>query len=118
MSHRISRYRRREHRRMASDARHLMNFERRVFSQNGEDGVIEEIFRRIGTTNRVFVEIGCGSGIENNTRFLLEHGGWSGLWIDAASGNVEEARRLHEGRPIRIRRELIGRDNALTLFES
>jgi hypothetical protein len=54
----------------------------RSFSQNEEDGVIDEIFRRIGTTNRFFVELGVETGVENNTLALLL-GGWRGLWIEA-----------------------------------
>lgn len=54
-------------------------------SQNWEDGILHEIFRRIGAGDRVFVEIGVGDGIENNTSFLLASG-WGGFWID---GNPE-----------------------------
>ena len=43
-----------------------------VYSQNGEDGIIAEIFARIGTRDRTFVEIGVENGLQNNTRFLLE----------------------------------------------
>ena len=59
----------------------LNHYEYRVYSQNGEDGIIAEIFNRIGTTNKFFVEFGAGSGVENNTAFLLIKG-WSGLWIE------------------------------------
>ena len=52
-----------------------------VFSQSDEDGILAEIFSRIGVTNRVFVEFGAEVGQENNTRLLLEQG-WSGLWIE------------------------------------
>jgi hypothetical protein len=53
-----------------------------IYSQNGEDGMIAEVFRRIGTQNRVFVEIGVGDGQQNNTRLLLEQG-WTGVWVDS-----------------------------------
>ena len=52
------------------DPRRLARFEYSVFSQYGEDGAIREIFRRIGETNRFFVELGAGAGIENNTCLL------------------------------------------------
>jgi hypothetical protein len=52
-------------------------------SQNGEDGMIAEIFARIGITDRSFVEIGIGDGLENNSAALLAQG-WSGLWIDGS----------------------------------
>lgn len=59
----------------------LASYEHRVFSQSGEDGVIREIFNRIGTTNQYFVEFGVENGLENNTRFLLQQG-WHGSWIE------------------------------------
>src|SRR5579864_3695637 len=62
----------------------------RVYSQNGEDGIIAEVFRRIGVVDRFFIEIGIGNGLENNTRFLLEQG-WQGIWLDT---NTEQAEQL------------------------
>lgn len=62
-----------------------------VYSQHGEDGYIAEIFRRIGTTNRRFVEIGVEQGLECNTRFLLECG-WTGVWIDGNSELLTRAK--------------------------
>ena len=73
------------------DPRHLCRAQGQVYSQNGEDGIIAEIFARIGTTNRVFVEIGVGDGIENNTRLLLESG-WTGVWIDCGEENARAVR--------------------------
>ena len=42
-----------------------------MFSQGDEDGIIHEIFNRIGTANRRFLEIGAGDGLENNTAVYL-----------------------------------------------
>jgi hypothetical protein len=61
----------------------LTAHELRVFSQNGEDGVIEEILHRIGTGSRHFVEFGVESGIEGNCVFLADVLGWSGLFMEA-----------------------------------
>ena len=60
----------------------LHAYEHKVYSQNGEDGVIQEIFKRIGAPTKTFVEIGVGDGWENNTVFLIPLG-WSGVWVDA-----------------------------------
>src|SRR4051794_7889501 len=65
-----------------ADPKSLMPFGHRVYSQNDEDGIIDEIFTRIGTTNRSFVEFGVGDGTENNSMYLLAQG-WSGAWIEA-----------------------------------
>jgi hypothetical protein len=53
----------------------------RVHSQYDEDGIIAEIFRRIGTQSKTFVEFGVGPGVENCSGFLLMQG-WRGLWIE------------------------------------
>ena len=67
----------------------LHPFEQSVYSQNGEDGVIQEIFRRIGAPAKTFVELGVGDGWENNTLFLHTQG-WQGWWIDADPAFVSE----------------------------
>ena len=54
----------------------------RSFSQNDEDGILQEIFRRVGTANKTFVEFGVQDGLQTNSRLLL-YQGWRGLWIEA-----------------------------------
>lgn len=56
--------------------------ENKIYSQNGEDGIIKFIFSQIGTTNKFFVEFGVGNGFECNTVCLLEKKGWKGLMMD------------------------------------
>jgi hypothetical protein len=59
----------------------LLAFGAKVFSQNDEDGLIEEICRRVGLTGPgSFVEFGAGNGAENNTLNLLVQG-WRGVWL-------------------------------------
>ena len=74
-----------------TDPLSLARHHAQVYSQNGEDGIIAEIFRRIGVTDRLFIEIGVGTGQENNTRLLLEQG-WRGVWIDANRPELARAR--------------------------
>lgn len=60
----------------------LTRYERRVFSQNGEDGVLAELLRRVGISNRWFVEFGIETGLEGNCVFLADVMGWSGLFME------------------------------------
>jgi hypothetical protein len=73
--------------------------EARVFSQNGEDGIILYLFSRIGVTDRRFVEIGIEDGRECNTANLAINLGWSGLMIDHDAAGVDTARRRFAARP-------------------
>ena len=63
------------------DPRRLLVHGAQYWSQNYEDGMIAEIFRRIGSKTKTFLEIGVGNGSENNTMALLA-AGWSGWWIE------------------------------------
>jgi len=65
----------------------------KVRSQHDEDGIVAEIFRRIGATSRTFVEFGSGKGDENCTGFLLMQG-WRGLWIEGSGEFVADIHRL------------------------
>lgn len=59
--------------------------EKKIYSQNGEDGIIEYIFSNIGTTNKFCVEFGVGNGFECNTVYLQEKKDWKGLMMDYGS---------------------------------
>lgn len=54
--------------------------ERKVFSQNGEDGILEAIFQAIGTTDRISLEF--GSDPEECCTRLLHDLGWDALCWD------------------------------------
>lgn len=59
----------------------------KVYSQTDEDGIIEEIFRRVGG-GRTFLEIGVQTGIECNSLYLLLKG-WRGCWVEGSAKYVE-----------------------------
>lgn len=79
--------------RLATSKKILSGHGYKVFSQSDEDGIINEIFRRIGVASKTFVEFGVGNGLENNTVALL-YDGWSGLWIE---GSSELCREIEAG---------------------
>ncbi|MEO1230604.1 MAG: hypothetical protein AAFZ18_17040 [Myxococcota bacterium] len=56
--------------------------EHRVFSQNGEDGVLAALFDRLGAGRRTFVEFGIQDGREGNAVLLADVAGWSGLFLE------------------------------------
>lgn len=79
---------------LRSSAKNSLNrAEHKIYSQHGEDGIINEIFNRIGTTSKTFFEFGAGSGSENNTIALLISG-WKGWWVDGGE-YVDVYKRLY-----------------------
>ena len=104
----------------ATDPRGLLRFGYKGYSQGDEDGIIDEIFRRIGTASRYFVEFGAGAGLENNSAALLL-AGWRGAWLDGHEGNVASIRAafapdLASGR-LAVRQSFITADNIEALFD-
>lgn len=67
---------------LKTDPKRLEPYGFKVYSQNGEDGILEEIFRRLEIKDGLFCEVGVESGLESNSLFLL-HKGWKGTWIEA-----------------------------------
>ncbi len=83
--------------------RPLQEYEFRVFSQWGEDGIIQFLIRNIPIQNTVFVEFGVQDYKESNTRFLLQHNNWTGLVIEANREDIEVIRKD----PIYFRHSLV-----------
>jgi hypothetical protein len=101
------------------DPKGLSAHEHKGFSRHGEDGIVAEIFRRIGTTNRYFVEFGASDGTESNTLLWL-CAGWSGLWMegdpDAVARAQQRFRSYIAAGKLTIRQALIDAENVEGLF--
>ncbi len=61
-----------------------------VFSQWGEDGLIDYLATRVPIDRPWFVEFGVEDYRESNTRYLLIARNWRGLVIDGSEANVRE----------------------------
>ncbi len=61
----------------------------RVFSQWGEDGIIQALLKYVRIERKIFVEFGVQNYTESNTRFLLINDHWSGLLIDGDKNHVD-----------------------------
>lgn len=78
----------------ATQARNLPDFARlnqaefKVFSQWGEDGILQFLVARVRPLEPTFVEFGTQDYTESNTRFLLMNDNWSGLIIDGSERDI------------------------------
>ena len=66
----------------------------KVFSQSGEDGILQYIVQESGIEDdeKTFVEFGVEDYSEANTRFLLVNNFWRGLIIDGDKTNMNKVR--------------------------
>lgn len=70
---------------------YLQFFEKNVKSQFGEDGVIEEIFKRIGVSNKFCIEFGAWDGMHLSNIWNLWHNNdWNALLIESDSEKYKE----------------------------
>jgi hypothetical protein len=98
----------------------LRDAEFRVFSQFGDDGIVEYLVGHVGVPRREerFVEIGVEDYSEANTRFLLVNRNWSGLIVDRGDAHVRAVGSSplvwrHDIRPVSA---LVDRDNVNDLL--
>jgi hypothetical protein len=70
----------------------LNDAEFRIYSQWGEDGILEWLIQRLPISARQFVEFGVEDYTEANTRFLLQNRNWKGLVMDGNANNMERLR--------------------------
>jgi hypothetical protein len=92
----------------------------RVFSQFGEDGIIQYLVQRVPLENEVFIEFGVEDYSESNTRFLLVHDNWRGLIMDGGDRHLAFIRRtgLDWRHDIEAKVAFVDRDNINGLIAS
>lgn len=72
----------------------LANFKSNTTSQNGEDGIINEIFTRIESTSKICIEFGAWDGKHlSNTWNLWANNHWSSILIE---GDKKKYKTLEE----------------------
>lgn len=87
-----------------------------LVSQNGEDGITLALFKRIGATDRRFVEIGCGAN-GGNSGFLAQELGWSGLMVDARATAIEKIAVKYKGYRVTPVRRKVTREGLNDMLE-
>src|ERR1041385_8128756 len=68
----------------------LRDAEFKVFSQFGDDGIIQYLIHRLAPLPDKFVEFGVENYRESNTRFLLLNNNWRGLVMDGSQKCVDQ----------------------------
>jgi hypothetical protein len=96
----------------------LADAELRVFSQFGDDGIIQYLIHLLGVQPESFVEFGVENYTEANTRFLLVNNNWRGLILDASSDYMNSVRRdsIYWRHDITAVEAFIDRDNINSLL--
>jgi hypothetical protein len=68
--------------------KNINDYEFKIFSQFGEDGIIQHLIQNLEISNNKYIEFGVENYEEANTRFLLENNNWKGLIIDNSNENI------------------------------
>ncbi len=74
---------------LTNNIKSLHDAEFKVFSQWGDDGIIQYLVNKIDISSKKFIEFGVENYLEANTRFLLKNNNWEGLVMDGSYENIE-----------------------------
>jgi len=74
-------------------SRNINDFEFKIFSAWGDDGIIQYLIKHIQIENKSFIEFGVENYLESTTRFLMMNNNWSGYVIDGSNYNMESLRK-------------------------
>lgn len=87
----------------------LKPHEKRIFSQNGEDGIIEHLINILyeSPNGKTFLEIGTEDGNQCNTKYIREKYQWNGTLIDAQFENLS----------INLHKFFVNRENILSILQ-
>ncbi|MBT9317371.1 hypothetical protein [Leptothoe spongobia] len=98
----------------------LQEVEFKVFSQWGDDGIIQWLVHNLEFSHHTFVEFGVANYRESNTRFLLMNNNWSGFVMDGSEDNVKQitTSEYYWRYELAARAEFIDRDNINELIQS
>lgn len=67
----------------------INDYEFKIFSQFGDDGIIQYLIKNIEIENETFIEFGVENYLESNTRFLLMNNNWRGFVMDGSESAIK-----------------------------
>ncbi|RKR85675.1 hypothetical protein BDD43_5946 [Mucilaginibacter gracilis] len=65
----------------------------KVYSQWGDDGIIQFLVDYLDISQKTFIEFGVQNYTEANTRFLLINNNWTGLIMDGSEENINYVKK-------------------------
>jgi hypothetical protein len=68
--------------------KNLSEVEFQVFSQGGEDGILQYLISKLEIPHKTFIEFGVENYLESNTRYLFLNNNWRGLVIDGSPEHI------------------------------
>jgi hypothetical protein len=68
----------------------ISSYEFSIFSQWGDDGIIDYLINNLNIKNKSFIEFGVQDYTECNTKFLLMNRNWRGLIIDESTNLINK----------------------------
>lgn len=92
----------------------------KVFSQTGDDGIIQYLINKVHIKKTSFVEFGVENYVESNTRFLLKYNNWSGVVIDGSEKSIRyiESDDIYYQHELKAVKAFITKDNINELIGS
>ena len=93
----------------------FQKYKKNVYSEIGEDGIIEYIYTIIEPKHKYYVEFGAWDGISwSNTANLRINKQWTGLLLEADENKVKKNK---DSEKINLQHAFVTKDNINTLFD-
>jgi len=96
----------------------LQKSEIKIFSQGGEDGIIQKMLQFLPNIPCRFVEFGVQNYLEANTRFLVLNNHWDGLILDGSQANIDliKTQEIYWQKALIARNVFITKDNIQSIL--
>ena len=103
-----------------SKIKNLSEVEFQVYSQWGEDGIIDWLINKFRNIPKNFLEIGTEDYKESNTRFLLTNKNWDGFLIEGDKIAVKniKSQRVYWKHNLKIKNEYVNKENINTVIKN
>lgn len=102
------------------DVGRIEDKEFKVYSQFGDDGIIQFLVSILNISNKYFIEFGVADFFESNCHFLMVNNNWKGLVIDGSKKNIQRVKNssIYSRYNLNAINEFITKDNIMDIISS